>query len=336
MNVSPKSNFEPEQKTLLPDPSLDNYKAWLITHGATPNTVRAYRSRVKQFLLFLKYEGVAEQEMLTESKAFLEAVELYRNFLKQSDISARSVNAAMIALNSFSRFLGLEYRSIEREPSRIRTGRYLSPDEKQRFLKSVERQASSRDRALALLLFHTGIKLGDCALLNVADVSFVQETNEAFSLANTGEATGPLASAELIKDFASELYASGTSRIDEHAQFYGNLCLKSGSNVPFNRTVALALKQWLVERERSMIDKAEPGLWINAQGKRLSIAGIDFVIRRIGWQARLVLSCQVLRRTCLSEAARSASKTRQAERFGEYISPTTMSRFGVGAPSEYG
>ncbi len=40
----------------------------------------------------------------------------------------------------------------------------------ERFLRTVERTASSSDQALALLLFYTGIRIGECVALDVDDL----------------------------------------------------------------------------------------------------------------------------------------------------------------------
>ena len=49
--------------------------------------------------------------------------------------------------------------------------RALSPGELRRFLRAVERCESPRDRAIALLLVNTGLRIGECAALDVDDIA---------------------------------------------------------------------------------------------------------------------------------------------------------------------
>ncbi len=46
----------------------------------------------------------------------------------------------------------------------------LRPEDQRRFLRAVERAAFCRDRALALLLLYTGIRIGECAALDIEDM----------------------------------------------------------------------------------------------------------------------------------------------------------------------
>src|SRR6266481_2094551 len=49
--------------------------------------------------------------------------------------------------------------------------RALQPEAQKRFLRAVERCTSVRDRALALLLFYTALRIGECASLDTDDVA---------------------------------------------------------------------------------------------------------------------------------------------------------------------
>jgi site-specific recombinase XerC len=94
----------------------------------------------------------------------------------------------------------------------------------------------------------------------------------------------------------------------------------------------LALREWLEERQTMTKDPTETGLWLTKEGKRLSSGGIGYVIERIGWQAKLMISVETLRRTFVAKITKSMSKNELAGRFGGYISKATLRRHGVHLP----
>lgn len=326
----------PEDKVQSLQTFLVDYRTWLTQLGATANTVRAYHSRVKHFFVFLEYAGLKETEVLKNPQFFVEAAELYRDFLKQSEIAGTSINATLNALDNFARFSGLECNSIQREQCRIRMGKILSLDEQESFLKSVERQVSLRDRALALLLFYTGIRIGDCALLDTADVSIDSKTSLVLDRPTGKDMTPALSGYVNELTTLENLSSNELEESKKKIPVSGFIRLHSGSDVPLNHAVTLVLRTWLKERKHLALGSEEPALWLNHQGKRLSIAGIDFVVRRVGWQANLVLSSEVLRRTCLAHAARNSSKTLQAVQFGQHVNLTTMNRYTALGQSKEG
>lgn len=77
--------------------------------------------------------------------------------------------------------------------------------------------------------------------------------------------------------------------------------------VLLNPLTSKALESWLTERDTIIGNPEETALFVNAQGRRLSTAGIDLIVRGIGWTAKLDLSAQVLRHTCLTNLANNGS-----------------------------
>ena len=43
-------------------------------------------------------------------------------------------------------------------------------DEEKRFMQAIAQQKSSRDKAIALILFSTGLRIGECARLNIENI----------------------------------------------------------------------------------------------------------------------------------------------------------------------
>lgn len=278
---------------------LQSYKEWLAKQSIAKNTQRAYHSRIKQFLLFREYANLSDH-LLDDLNATSDAMSLYLNFLKQSTDKVRAINANVNALNNFCHFLGLKVSQLKRERCYYKPLKILRLQEQNDFLLSIRRQESARDRALSMVLLYTGLRIGDCARLNVADFfSSLTGSDNKFDL----------------KD--------GTAC----------LCLNNRSGcvtkIPLDGPTAFALKQWLKEREKLAAAETEPALWLTKDGERLSISGITFVIKRIGWQAQLAVSTEILRRTWLASAADCFDKKELATKFGGYISPATIKRYGI-------
>jgi integrase len=66
---------------------------------------------------------------------------------------------------------GLERPDVPREDLPQAAPRGLEEKEQVAFLRAVERCPSARDRALAHLLFYTGLRVGECATLNCDDIA---------------------------------------------------------------------------------------------------------------------------------------------------------------------
>jgi site-specific recombinase XerD len=146
------------------------YKQWLEKQAKAPTTTRVYYSQVKHFLLFLEYAGFTAMRLDTAA-GLNEAIGLYLDFLKRTKRQRLTINANISSLTNFAAFLGLDPPNCKRERCYRRTNAILTHEQQQRFLQVVDRQKSSRDKALALVLFSTGIRIGDCASLNMNHIT---------------------------------------------------------------------------------------------------------------------------------------------------------------------
>ncbi len=268
--------------------ALASYQEWLGQQTVAHNTCRVYYSRIKQFLLFLEYANLSDQP-LNELTGVKETIEIYLEFLKQSRGSVKSRNANINALNNFAYFLGLKGLELKREHYYQKLARILNRQEQDALLNSIKQQESARDQALALVLLYTGLRIGDCAALNVQDIFMPKETSH-------------------------------------HAEI-AYLCLNSpgsAGRVLLNKSTTLALKEWLKERELLAHAQETTRLWLTKHGEPLSISGITFVIKRIGWQAKLSVCAETLRRTALFNATNLLNKNELAAKFGGYVSQASL------------
>lgn len=260
---------------------LSTYRNWLSAKKMTANTARAYYSRIRQFLFFLEYTHL--EQALCDETAVGEAMLLYLQFLRQANKGNSTINANIDALNNFGSFLEMKV-ALTRVPFYRKASKRLTPAEQARFLQAAEQQELTRDRALALILFYTGLRIGDCSNLNVEQV-------------------GPGASC---------------------------ITFASGARIQLNECTSRSLRQWLVQRQ-DLSDVAGGGsaLWLTSHGQRLSIPGISFVVRRIGWQAKLNLSVEMLRRTCLAKGSHGLNQDELSKKFGGILSRETLERYSM-------
>lgn len=146
---------------------LAAYTAWLNRQPLAANTRRAYKGRVSQYCAYLATTGSDYGDPLHEPKARDYAVRDYKSYLKTVNrAQPRSVNLALAAIDNLYRFLGLDSSHVRREDLPQSAPMALNLAEQKRFLRAIERCDWVRDKAIALLLFYTGLRLGECTALN--------------------------------------------------------------------------------------------------------------------------------------------------------------------------
>src|SRR5439155_8966928 len=151
--------------------ALAAYGQWLPNQPLSTHTRRAYLTQVKQYCTYLSTFHWEDGHPLQEPHARDYAVRDYKTVLKVAHhAKPSSVNLALAAVDHFYRFLDLPTPQVAREDLPAQAPRALEPPEQKRFLRAVERCASVRDRAIALLLFYTGLRISECAALTTDDV----------------------------------------------------------------------------------------------------------------------------------------------------------------------
>jgi integrase/recombinase XerC len=154
-----------------PAAAFDAYTKWLQRQPLSANTRRTYRTQVRQFCAYLDETPSEYGDRLSNPHARDYAVRDYKAFLKTvKKRKPATVNLALAAIDHFYSFLGLGDAEVRREELPRQAPRALEPDEQVRFLRAVERCESARDRAVALLLFYTGLRVGECSALDEDDV----------------------------------------------------------------------------------------------------------------------------------------------------------------------
>lgn len=244
------------------------YGEWLDRQPLSSHTRRAYRSRVRGFLDWLAEQPRAD-DALAAGPARDYAVRDYKRYLKvERGAKPSSVNLTLAAVDHFYRCLGAGQPDVRREDLPQEAPKALEPEEQRRFLRAVERCPSARDRALARLLFYTGLRLGEVAALDLDDVRISARKGLVVVRSGKGDAY---------------------------------------REVPLMAEVRESLDVWLAERRQKFPQATSEALFLSRRGQRLADRTIDLVVRKLAAEAQLTLSAHTLRHTCLTNLVRRGS-----------------------------
>jgi site-specific recombinase XerC len=257
------------------DAELTRYKLWLAKQPLSKHTKRIYLPKLEAFIAYLQAVNANPSIWLTDGEELTEQVEIYRNHLRDDlKLKASSINNSLAAISHFCTFLGRRAPMVDREQRECSIPRVLQIGEQIEFLRAIQRCNVKRDRAIALLFVNTGIRLSECVGLNISDARLA-ETN------------------------ASIYLRKQIGRMSQRTQ-------GTGRTIPLNAETREAIRCWLIERGKYLESDDEMALFVSNRGKRLSTASIDYIVRRLGWSAYLVVSAQVLRDTFLTKLAQSS------------------------------
>lgn len=282
---------------------FQKYEKWLQRQPLSPQTRRAYRSRINGFLGFLGESGEDLMALAASERERKFVVQNYKRQLKQEfKLSPASVNANLTAIDHFFQFLGATSTKIDREELPQESPRALSKKEQQNFLRAVSGCRRSKDRAVALLLFYSGIRISECANLNVDDVSVIGRKNRV-----------------VVRDGKGGKFRE----------------------IPLHPEARDAMKIWLDERTKKFEEsekfkgkKLSDAIFLNPQGLRLSTASIDLIVRKIGESCGLQLSSHVLRHSCLTNLVRNGNDLVLVAEIGGHKRLETVRRYSLPEPED--
>lgn len=253
---------------------FQKYQKWLERQDLSDQTRRAYISRINGFLGFLGTSGEDLKALVANEHERKHVLRNYKRYMKQSlKLAPATVNANLTAVDHFMQFAGAPSTNVGREDLPQEAPRALEKKEQQLFLRAVAGCRRSKDRAICMLLFFSGIRISECAGLNVEDVYVVGRKNRV-----------------IVRNGKGERYRE----------------------IPLHQEACQALKAWLDERTSKFEDndkfkKISEALFLNPQGQRLSTASVDLIVRKVGKACGLDLSAHVLRHTCLTNLTRNGT-----------------------------
>jgi site-specific recombinase XerD len=242
-----------------------DYRDWLTKQGLSPHSARNYLSRIKAFISYLK-ELDNDYPPLSAATKDIVVRDIKKYLQKNAKSKPATLNSYLCAIDNFYSYLGLGKSSIRREDLPQEAPRALTPAEQKKFLRAVDLTRRSKDRAIATLLFYTGMRLSECASLELDDVFVVGRKTRAIIRSGKG----------------------GRYR-----------------EIPLNSLICEVIQTWLAERKEKYSGKSvSQALFLNPQGAPMLPNSIYEVITKIGRDAGLELSPHTLRHTCLTALVR--------------------------------
>lgn len=282
---------------------FNKYEKWLRRQPLSPQTRRAYLSRLNGFLGFLGESGEDLMALTANERERKFVLQNYKRQLKQEiKLSPASVNANLTAVDHFFQFLGASSTKIAREELPQEAPRALNKKEQQVFLRAVTASRRSKDRAIALLLFYSGIRISECASLNVDDVSVIGRKNRV-----------------VVRDGKGGKFRE----------------------IPLHPEACDAVKSWLDERRKKFEEgekfkgkRLSEAIFLNPQGLRMSTASIDLIVRKIGDICGFQLSAHVLRHSCLTNLVRNGNDLVLVAEIGGHKRLETTKRYTLPTVAE--
>lgn len=246
------------------------YQDWLRKQPLAENSKRAYLSRINHFLVFLAGSDVYDKDVFKDARERDYILKDYKRYLRLTlKMQPTSVNAALTAIDHFYHFLGFNRTTVQKEALPRLAPQSLSAADQHRLLRAIERMRRAKDRAIAMLLFHTGIRISECAALDFDDVYVAGRKHRV-----------------IIRNGKGERYRE----------------------VPLNTEVSEAIRAWLQERcKREMKMELSAALFVNPQGKRMTTAALGLVVRKIGRDCGMEISPHLLRHICITNLVRAGN-----------------------------
>ncbi|MGZ0179102.1 MAG: tyrosine-type recombinase/integrase, partial [Acidimicrobiales bacterium] len=146
------------------------FGSWVAKQPLSDRTRRAYGDQVRNYLNWLEDRG-SGAEALADPAARDSAVRDYKRWLKRKrKLAPASVNQALASIDALYRSRHVAAPLVQREQLPELAPRALNPEEQRRLMRAIERSGVSRDRAIATMLLHAGLRLSELAALEVDDV----------------------------------------------------------------------------------------------------------------------------------------------------------------------
>ncbi len=149
--------------------TIQTYTEYLNRLPVSRHTRRNYRLRVKRYLEWL--EGTVDGDMALSQPTERDfAVRDYRAKLLLSGLKPATVNASLAALDNFYGFLGMGPAKVRRQELPNQAPKALVGEDLRRVIKAIARCESVRNKTIALMLLHSGLRISELAALNVGDI----------------------------------------------------------------------------------------------------------------------------------------------------------------------
>jgi site-specific recombinase XerD len=242
--------------TVVPQRFVDVFASYAASlakpgHPLDGDTVRAYGSRVRQYLVWLADAidaGAIDGDPLADPAARNEAARDYRtHLLTVAKRKLTTVNAHLTAVDDLYRHLGLGPAAARRQEMPKAAPRALSDRNRTRWLRAAQR-ADARAKALAYIGYYAGLRGAEAIALDLDDVRISAR-----------------------KGVLIVRYGKGGKYRE----------------VPLHPQLRTAIDEWLAERAHWPAASKAQALFLNNRGGRLSTRGAYDVLKAVAVDANL-------------------------------------------------
>ncbi|CAO5185833.1 Integrase [Frankia sp. AiPs1] len=255
------------------DAVLDTYVVQLVHAPLAVDSRAKYASRVRGYLAWLVDGGAVDVlgDPLQNRAARDGAVRDYKRWLKSQRRTPATINNHLAALSDFYVRLGLGAHQARTEVLPLRAPAALDARQTRRYLRAVEACPSPRDRAIALLPYYAGLRIGEVVALDLLDIRLSARKGE---LAVTGKGRD-----------------GGRQR-----------------TLPIHPDLRTVLASWLDHRA-TLIGADQTAVFLNRRGGRLTDRAARTIITDLGATADLTIDDEpfgphVLRHTFATQLVR--------------------------------
>lgn len=161
---------------------IEDYMIELEIRNYSPNTIKTYRSIVKNF-----YEFLITQEDLYDDRRVLRSFKRYIQYLKRDkDVTQNYIYLVTVVVKKFFEFNGINCLEDVKAPKRTKSlPKSLNEDEVMRLINAVEscndgstlkRFIKTRDRLILTLLYSSGLRVSELVSLKINDIDLSERT----------------------------------------------------------------------------------------------------------------------------------------------------------------
>ncbi len=264
---------------------INDYLEWLLHQPLAPETKRIYRSLLSNY-----FQTIGAK---TFSQSLIDSA-IMQQALRSRELRNSSCKTLISVLRHYCKFKGVPFESkVQNAKGTDRLPRILTQQEQTKFLLAAESYKCKRDSFVCLLLLSYGLRMRECAALNIDDVEF-RGTDVQLTVRWTSNRGSSMVRTVLLKP-----------------------------------PMACLIRAWLAERSRLLMhtDSDEQALLVSAKHTRLSVDCIDLIVRKIGVGARLVVSGTVLRNSFLANMAREGSAETDIAEVGGFTTLSVARKF---------
>ena len=199
---------------------LADYEQHLSRLPLSKHTKRNYLARVRKYLAWIESSGEAPRALSEGVERDL-AVREYKQHLMISGSTSSTVNSHLSAIDNLYLFLGLGPAGAKRQELPALAPRALDQEELRRLLKAVAQTKSYRNKSIALLMLHCGLRISEVHSLLVSDVLLCARKREVTVRLGKGDKrrTVPINAdtAEALRD-----YLQTSKRADPNLPLFGS------------------------------------------------------------------------------------------------------------------